>query len=251
MIEAIGLCKNYGDREAIRDVSFRIERGEIAGLLGPNGAGKSTTLKILSCFMPPSRGTAKIGGYDILNDSKKVRGIIGYLPERPPLYREMTVYSYLDFVADIKGVKGVRKKELIERSINLCGLEDVRSRVIGNLSKGYQQRVGFAQAIIHDPDVLILDEPTIGLDPNQVIEVRNLIKSFEGRKTVLLSSHLIPEISMICNKVIIISEGRVAYEGYIDAKDPQWLEEIFVSSTIRVRGVERDEERAYHPEEGN
>ncbi len=251
MIEAIGMCKNYGEREAIRDVSFRVEKGEIAGLLGPNGAGKSTTLKILSCFMPPSRGTARVGGYDILDDSKKVRGIIGYLPERPPLYREMTVYSYLDFVADIKGVEKVRKKDLIERSITLCGLEDVRSRVIGNLSKGFQQRVGFAQAIIHDPDVLILDEPTIGLDPNQVIEVRNLIKSFEGRKTVLLSSHLIPEISLICNKVIIINEGRVVYEGRIDGKDPQWLEEVFVASTIRGRGIEEDEKCAHHSEEGN
>lgn len=240
MIEAIGLCKNYGEHVAIKDVSFRVEAGEIAGLLGPNGAGKTTTLKILSCYMPPSSGTARIAGHDILNESLLVRKRIGYLPERPPLYREMTVKSYLDFVADLKGVDRKKKSQMIERSMELCGLTEVGSKVIGTLSKGYQQRVGFAQAIIHDPDVIILDEPTIGLDPNQVIEVRNLIKSFEGKKTILLSSHLIHEVSMICNRVIIINEGKVVYEGKINGRDSKWLEEIFVTSTIRREDVDVD-----------
>jgi len=209
MIEVEGLTKYYGPIAAIVDVSFRVDKGEIVGFLGPNGAGKSTTIKILTCYMPPSAGTAKINGFDCLEDSLKVREQIGYLPENVPLYKEMTVRRFLEFVASAKRVDKSAVKREINRVIELCGIENVSGRIIGNLSKGYRQRVGLAQALIGNPPVLILDEPTIGLDPAQIVEMRNLIKTLGQDHTILMSSHILPEVAQTCNRVIIINKGRI------------------------------------------
>jgi ABC-2 type transport system ATP-binding protein len=209
MIQVDRLTKRYGSVTAIQDVSFGVEGGEIVGFLGPNGAGKTTTMRILSCFMPASEGTAKVAGYDVFTHSLEVRRRIGYLPEHVPLYNDMTVASYLDFVAEVKGVgrseRRRRVAEVMERSL----VSDVQSWLIGRLSKGYRQRVGLAQALVNDPDVLILDEPTIGLDPKQITEIRSLIKSLAGRHTVILSTHILPEVSIVCSRVIIIHQGQI------------------------------------------
>ncbi len=216
MIEVQELTKRYGDFEAIRDVSFSIGKGEIVGFLGPNGAGKTTTMRILSCFMPPTSGSGNIAGYDLFKDSLEVRKRIGYLPEHPPLYPEMTVRAYLLFVATIKGVVARDRKAKLAKVIEQCSLIEVQHRLIGHLSKGYRQRVGIAQALIHDPEVVILDEPTIGLDPAQIIDIRHLIRGLAGERTIILSTHILPEVSMLCSRVIIIHRGRVlasdAYE---------------------------------------
>jgi ABC-2 type transport system ATP-binding protein len=209
MIEVKGLTKRYGEITAIDDVCFRLEKGEILGFLGPNGAGKTTTMRILSGFMPPSRGTATVAGYDVLREPLEVKRRVGYMPEHPPLYNEMTVSSYLDFVARIKGVPRDHKKTSFDRVTEQCGLREVTHRLIGNLSKGYRQRLGLAQALIHNPEVLILDEPTIGLDPVQIIEIRETIKNLGKEHTIILSSHILPEITMICEQVVIINEGKV------------------------------------------
>lgn len=209
MIEVEGLTKYYGSIAAIVDVSFKVEKGEIVGFLGPNGAGKSTTIKILTCYMPPSSGTAKINGFDCLEDSIKVRQQIGYLPENVPLYREMTVKRFLEFVASVKQIDRKVARQEIGRVVELCGIESVFGRIIGNLSKGYRQRVGLAQALLGNPPVLILDEPTIGLDPAQIIEMRNLIKSLGQDHTILMSSHILPEVAHTCNRVVIINKGKV------------------------------------------
>ncbi len=209
MIEAIGLTKYYGDIPAIRDITFSVEKGEIVGFLGPNGAGKSTTIKILTCFMPPTSGTAKIDGLDCFEDSLKVRQKIGYLPETVPLYTEMTVKRFLQFCAKAKGVDSRDVNREIERVISDCGLEKVSGRIIGHLSKGYRQRVGLAQALIGNPPVIILDEPTIGLDPAQIVEMRSLIRSLADDHTVFLSSHILPEVAQTCNRVVIINKGQV------------------------------------------
>lgn len=209
MIEVEGLTKYYGSIAAIVDVSFKVEKGEIVGFLGPNGAGKSTTIKILTCYMPPSSGTARINGFDCLEDSIKVRQQIGYLPENVPLYREMTVKRFLEFVASVKQIDRKVARREISRVVELCGIESVFGRIIGNLSKGYRQRVGLAQALLGNPPVLILDEPTIGLDPAQIIEMRNLIKSLGRDHTILMSSHILPEVAQTCNRVVIINKGRV------------------------------------------
>lgn len=209
MIEVKGLTKRYGEITAIDDVCFRLEKGKILGFLGPNGAGKTTTMRILSGFMPPSRGTAAVAGYDVLKEPLEVKRRVGYMPEHPPLYNEMTVSSYLDFVARIKGVPRDHKKSSFDRVLEQCGLQEVTGRLIGNLSKGYRQRLGLAQALIHNPEVLILDEPTIGLDPVQIIEIRETIKNLGKEHTVILSSHILPEITMICERVVIINEGKV------------------------------------------
>lgn len=209
MIEVEGLTKYYGSLVAISDVSFKVEKGEIVGFLGPNGAGKSTTIKILTCYMPPSSGTARINGYDCLEDSINVRRQIGYLPESVPLYKEMTVKRFLEFVASAKHIDKTTAKREINRVIELCGIENVAGRIIGNLSKGYRQRVGLAQALLGNPPVLILDEPTIGLDPAQIIEMRNLIKSLGKDHTILMSSHILPEVAQTCNRVIIINKGKI------------------------------------------
>jgi ABC-2 type transport system ATP-binding protein len=209
MIEAINLTKVYDNTPAITDVSFSVEKGEILGFLGPNGAGKTTTMRILTGFLPPTSGTAKVAGFDVLNQSKDVRQRIGYMPENPPVYGDMTVTSFLKFISKIKGVPKAKEKERIDLAIQKCALESVHKRLIGHLSRGYRQRVGLAQALIHDPEVLILDEPTIGLDPAQIIEIRQLIKDLAGEHTVILSSHILPEVEQTCARVVIINKGKI------------------------------------------
>jgi ABC-2 type transport system ATP-binding protein len=209
MIEVEHLSKIYGSTTAIRDVTFSVEPGEILGFLGPNGAGKTTTMRILAGYLPATSGTAKIAGYDVHDHSLLVRQRIGYLPETPPLYPEMTVEGFLHFVARIKGVSSGDRPTKVTAAINRCNLEDKRKVIIRKLSKGYRQRVGIAQAIVHDPPAIILDEPTIGLDPRQIIEVRNLIKSLAGTHTIILSTHILPEVSMTCSRVAIINRGQI------------------------------------------
>ncbi len=209
MIEVEHLGKVYGSTKAIQDVTFAAEPGEILGFLGPNGAGKTTTMRILAGYLPSSEGTARIAGFDVHRDSMEVRQRIGYLPESPPLYPEMTVENFLNFVGRIKGVPADLRKRRAEISMERCGLVDKRTVLIRKLSKGYRQRVGIAQAIIHDPPVIILDEPTVGLDPRQINEVRQLIKSLAGSHTIILSTHILPEVSMTCDRVTIINRGRI------------------------------------------
>src|SRR5437867_7327696 len=230
MIEVHNLTKHYGPITAIRDVSFTVAPGEIVGFLGPNGAGKSTTMRILSCFMPASGGTAKVAGYDVFVESLEVRRRIGYLPENVPLYTDLRVGPYLEFVAEIKGVPRSDRKRRVVEAMERCRILDVQNRLIGKLSKGYRQRVGLAQAIVSDPAVLILDEPTIGLDPKQITELRDLIKSLAGDHTVILSTHILPEVSMVCSSVVIINQGVIVAQGPIDSL----VEEFF--PTARVEG---------------
>ncbi|MBW1740004.1 MAG: ATP-binding cassette domain-containing protein [Deltaproteobacteria bacterium] len=212
MIEVDHLTKYFGPVPAVVDVSFRVEKGEIIGFLGPNGAGKTTTIRMLNGFFPPTSGYARINGLDVFDRSLDVRKRLGYLPENVPLYKEMRTEAYLRFVAEVKGVPARQHQREVDRVIEQCGLQAARKKFLGRLSKGFQQRVGIAQAILNDPDVLILDEPTIGLDPKQIIEIRELIKSFAGYKTVILSSHILPEVSMTCQRVVIINEGRIVAE---------------------------------------
>jgi ABC-2 type transport system ATP-binding protein len=209
MIEVEQLSKTYGPIRAIEDVSFVVEKGEILGFLGPNGAGKSTTMRILTCFMPPTSGTARIAGYDIFADSLQVRRRLGYVPENAPLYTDMPVVSFLKFAAEVKGLSRRERLRQVGQVMDDCGIKDVQHRYIGKLSKGYRQRVALAQALLGNPDVLILDEPTIGLDPRQIIDIRQLIKGLAGQKTVILSTHILPEVSMTCQRVIIINRGRL------------------------------------------
>lgn len=209
MIEIAHLTKYYGNKPAIQDVSFTVEKGEILGFLGPNAAGKTTTMRILTCFMPPTSGTAKVAGFDVQEQSLEVRRRIGYLPENPPLYADMSVEKYLEFVGKIKGIAPRELKKRMGEVMERTGIAHVAKRLIKHLSKGYKQRVGIAQALIHRPPVLVLDEPTIGLDPKQIIEVRELIKSLGGDHTIILSTHILPEVSMTCQRVIIINEGRI------------------------------------------
>ncbi|MCY7390537.1 MAG: ABC transporter ATP-binding protein [Leptolyngbyaceae cyanobacterium CAN_BIN12] len=209
MIEVEHLSKIYGTASAIADVTFSVEPGEILGFLGPNGAGKTTTMRILSGYLPATTGTAKVAGYEVHSDSMAVRSRIGYLPETPPLYPDMTVEGFLHFVARIKGVNTGDRAAKVTSALEKTSLTERRSSLIRKLSKGYRQRVGIAQAIVHDPPVIILDEPTVGLDPRQIIEVRNLIKNLAGSHTVILSTHILPEVSMTCNRVAIIHQGRV------------------------------------------
>ena len=210
MIEVDGLTKRYGARAAVNEISFSVAKGEIVGFLGPNGAGKTTTMRILTCYMPATAGTARVAGFDVFEASMEARRRIGYLPEHPPLYRDMTVGAYLDFVAQIKGVTSGVRKARVQEVMDRCGIQDRARQLIGQLSKGYQQRVGLAQALVHDPDVIILDEPTIGLDPNQIRDVRNMIKDLGGDHTVILSTHILPEVEMACDRVIIINKGEIA-----------------------------------------
>ncbi|MGK7345143.1 MAG: ABC transporter ATP-binding protein [Candidatus Nitrospinota bacterium M3_3B_026] len=209
MIEVTNLTKTYGDARGIENVTFRVEKGEILGFLGPNGAGKTTTMRILTCFMPATSGEAKVAGHDVFEESLEVRRKIGYLPETVPLYTDMQVPVYLRFVAGLKGVPWRQINQRVDEMMEQVGLTHMAHKFIGELSKGYRQRVGLAQALINDPEVLILDEPTIGLDPKQIIEIRSLIKGLGGDRTVILSSHILPEVSMICQRVIIIDEGKI------------------------------------------
>ena len=209
MIDVQHVTKLYGTVTALNDISFSIDKGEIVAFLGPNGAGKTTTMRILTGFMPPTSGTVSIAGFDCLEEPWEVKKHIGYLPETPPLYLEFTVREYLTFVGRIKRLGPKQLQERMEITINQTGLTEVQRRVIGNLSRGYRQRVGLAQALLHNPPVLILDEPTTGLDPNQIIEIRNLIKNLAGSHTIILSTHLLAEATAICQKVIIIHKGQI------------------------------------------
>ena len=213
MIEVSNLSKHYGDVAAVEDVTFRAERGQILGFLGPNGAGKTTTMRVLTCYLPPSSGTASIDGFDVVEESMEVRKRIGYLPELPPLYGDMTVSSYLTFVAKIKGVPSGQMKSRLDETMEKTGVAHERNNIIAHLSRGYRQRVGVAQALIHTPSVLVLDEPTVGLDPRQIIEIREMIKGLRGEHTIILSTHILPEVSMTCEKVVIINRGRIVGEG--------------------------------------
>jgi ABC-2 type transport system ATP-binding protein len=209
MIEVDRLTKRYAGHTAIRGLSFTVGRGEIVGLLGPNGAGKSTTMRILACFQPASSGTARVAGLDVFEDADAVRRRIGYMPENNPLYLEMRVRDYLRFRAHLKGLRGDHCRERVRVVMEQCGLVEVERKIIAALSKGFRQRVGLADALVHEPDLIILDEPTIGLDPNQIRAVRQLIKGLGGKHTVLLSTHILPEVEMTCNRVVILHQGRI------------------------------------------
>ena len=215
MISVQNLTKNYGETIAVREISFEVEKGEILGFLGPNGAGKTTTMKILTCFMPPSSGTVTVDGLDVTEQSQslEIRRKIGYLPEQNPLYHDMEVLDYLHFVADLRGVDPSEQKARIKRMVDVAGLKPVLYRNIGELSKGFRQRVGLAQAMIHDPQILIMDEPTSGLDPNQIVEIRNLIRELGQEKTVILSTHILSEVEATCNRAIIINQGKIVADG--------------------------------------
>ncbi len=212
MIEVRDITKRYGNLTAIDRVTFRVEKGEVLAFLGPNGAGKTTTMRILTCFMPATEGSAHVAGFDCADQAEEVKKRIGYLPETPPVYQELTVCEYLSFVGKLRGLSGVGLTTAMDRVMERLSLGSVRRRLIANLSRGYRQRVGLAQALIHDPPVLILDEPTVGLDPKQIIEIRELIKSLAGSHSVILSTHILPEATAVCQRVVIINGGRIVAE---------------------------------------
>lgn len=238
MIEVENLTKYYGEIRGIEDISFSIEKGEITGFLGPNGSGKTTTMRILTCFFPPTRGRAKVAGYDVIENPIEVRKRIGYMPETVPLYPDMKVTTYLNFVAESKGMERRQRKRKVSEIMGQCGIVEVAHRLVGNLSKGYRQRVGLAQALINDPEVLILDEPTIGLDPKQVVEIRNFIKDLAGERTIILSTHILPEVSVTCKKVIIIHEGSIVA---VDTPENLMVKLQKTSKTlIQIEGVQQE-----------
>jgi ABC-2 type transport system ATP-binding protein len=216
MIDVQDLTKKYGELTAVRELSFRVEKGKIWGLLGPNAAGKTTTMRILTGYLPATEGKASVAGFDVFGQADEVKRAIGYLPEVVPLYPEMTVAGYLGFVAEIKQVAAAKRKAAVERALKLAALTDVKSRLIKNISRGFKQRVGIAQAMIHDPQVLILDEPTIGLDPAQIKEIRELIKGLRGEHTIMLSTHILPEVTQVCDGAVIINEGRLMASGSLE-----------------------------------
>ena len=234
MIEVKNLTKTYGSFVAVNGISFKAERGQILGFLGPNGAGKTTTMRIITGFMPATDGTVLIEGLDIFVNSLEARRRIGYLPENPPLYSDMRVIQYLRFVAKLRGVRRSEVEAAVEQVVNTCGLTEMAGRICGQLSKGYRQRVGLAQALIHDPPVLVLDEPTIGLDPRQIHEIRDLIKGLSGDRTIVLSTHILPEVSQICDKVVIINDGRIALEEKLsELPTGTSLEEVFLHAIAK------------------
>jgi len=235
MIEVANLSKRYGDLRAIEGVSFTAVKGQILGFLGPNGAGKTTTMRIITGFMPATSGTVRVEGFDVFDQSNEVRRRIGYLPENPPLYNDMSVSPYLRFVARLKGLGRREVGEALERVLATCGLDSVRDRLLGHLSKGYRQRVGLAQALIHDPPVLVLDEPTIGLDPRQIRDIRALVRALGGKRTIVLSTHILSEVMEVCDKVVIINDGRVALEDQLAnmTRDGRKLEDIFIETISR------------------
>ncbi len=251
MIKVEGLTKRYGSTTAVKNISFEVEKGEVVGFLGPNGAGKTTTMRVLTCFLPPTEGTASVAGFDVLEDPLEVKKRIGYLPETPPLYPEMSVRDYLDFVARLKGIPSADVADRVDKVLGRCNLGDVQSKLNSQLSKGYRQRVGLAQALIHNPDVLILDEPTAGLDPKQIIEVRQLIRELSGDHTVILSTHILPEVSSTCGRVIIINDGKIEASdtpenltARLQGHDSIWLEVDGPADQVEPRlaavpGVER------------
>ncbi len=234
MIAVEHLTKKYGDLTAVRDLSFEVGQGKIWGLLGPNAAGKTTTMRILTGYLPATDGRASVGGFDVFEQPNEVKKILGYLPEVLPLYPDMTVTEYLSFVAALKKVPAAKTKESVARAIKVSGLESVKGRLIKNISRGFKQRVGIAQALVHDPQVLILDEPTIGLDPAQIIEIRSLIKSLKGEHTIILSTHILAEVTQTCDGVVIINEGRLMASGS--------LEEL--TASVRPQGRRRSSRSA-------
>ena len=216
MIQVENLTKVYGATRAVDDVSFNVRKGEVLGFLGPNGAGKSTTMKVLTCYLAPTGGRAKVAGFDVFDDSLEVRKHLGYLPEDTPLYKDMTVLEYLQFAAAMRGMASDRSAKRIKEIGGRCGLHEVAGKLVGKLSRGYRQRAGLAQAMLDDPDILILDEPTSGLDPNQIVEIRQLIKEVGKEKTVILSTHILPEVQATCSRILIISSGKLVADGTPD-----------------------------------
>src|SRR5438876_4007126 len=245
MIEVANLSKRYGELAAVRDASFTAPKGQILGFLGPNGAGKTTTMRIITGFLPATSGTVRVEGFDVFTQSSEVRRRIGYLPESPPLYNDMTAAGFLRFVARLKGMARGDLAAALDRVLETCGLTDVRGRLLGHLSKGYRQRVGLAQALIHDPPVLILDEPTIGLDPRQIMDIQDLIKSFGAKRTVVLSTHILAQVLEVCEKVVIINEGRIVLEGLLEQLTrTRKLDEVYLqaisTSTPEVEVLQAD-----------
>ncbi len=235
------LTKNYGVQKAVNDISFKINTGEVVGFLGPNGAGKSTTMKMITCFMAPTSGNVSVEGASILSDSETVRKKIGYLPENNPLYLDMPIVDYLRFSAEIQGVAKQDIPSRISQMVQKCGLDAEKHKKIGQLSKGYRQRVGLAQAMIHDPEVLILDEPTTGLDPNQIVEIRKLIKELGKEKTVILSSHILSEVEATCDRILIINKGRIVADGSADTLRQQAQGQELL--TVQIEAKEGDIEK--------
>ena len=232
MIQVSNLTKRYAGRTAVSDISFHVARGEIVGLLGPNGAGKSTTMRILSSYLPATSGTVHVAGFDVFYESVEVRRRIGFMPENNPLYPEMRVREYLKFRARLKGLGGRRSRERVTTVMEQCGLTDVSRRIIGQLSKGYRQRVGLADALVHEPELIILDEPTIGLDPHQIRSVRQLIKSLAGKHTVLISTHILPEAEMMCSRMVIMFGGKI-----LAADTPENLQKLMQGSSQIVAEI--------------
>jgi ABC-2 type transport system ATP-binding protein len=234
MIEVTNLSKRYHKLVAVDGISFRVDRGEVLGFLGPNGAGKTTTMRILTGALPATSGLVKVAGYNVFEQGLEVKQRIGYLPEIPPLYDEMDVGAYLRFVGRLKGVRGKGLSAEVERVLDTCGLASVAGRLIANLSKGFRQRVGLAQALLGDPDVLILDEPTIGLDPNQIVEIRSLIRTLADRHTVILSTHILPEVVQVCDRVVIIHGGKIVADDSLAqlTSEHKSLEQIFHELTL-------------------
>jgi len=243
MIVAEKLTKYYGLKPAVQDVSFCVNRGEIVGFLGPNGAGKTTILRTLTCYMPPTSGKILIDELDTRTQSLEVRKRIGFLPENVPLYHDLSVDRFLVFACSVKGFKGMKLEDEINRVVGICGLSEHRSRLIRHLSKGLKQRVGLAQALLNDPPILILDEPTIGLDPAQIIEIRELIKNLGGNRTVLLSSHILPEVSQVCQRVIIINQGRIIAEDTPARLTKQIQKQKGLQTSVYVEGPSDDVKR--------
>jgi len=258
LIEVENLTKSYGPVTAVDHVSFTVKKGEILGFLGPNGAGKTTTMRILTGYIPATSGTARIAGFDVFEDSLEVRRHIGYLPENPPVYLDMSVGDYLDFVARIKNVPADKRAERVADALQKTNIVDKRTELIKRLSRGYKQRVGLAQALVHDPDVIILDEPTVGLDPKQIIEVRRLIKGLAGSHTIILSTHILPEVSMTCDRVVIINKGKIAAEdtpqnltaqlkgGLKIRVDAQAPEKPLQEALAKIPGAQRVQVEAAH-----
>lgn len=254
-IKVENLSKFYGTQQAVKNISFEIKSGEVVGFLGPNGAGKSTTMKMITTYLTPNDGTIKVDGMDTNDDALNVRKKIGYLPEQNPLYNDMNVIDYLNYAAELQSVPKAEIPEAVKKMVKLCGLEDVRHKDIGELSKGYKQRVGLAQAMVHNPEVLLLDEPTSGLDPNQIIEIRKLIKDLGKQKTLMLSTHILQEVQATCDRVIIINNGEIVADGTPDSlqrsfqgqlaiklflkKDPRFGKEKIISALETIKNVEK------------
>ncbi len=237
MIEVRNVTRKFGEKIAVSNVSFSVEKGKIWGFLGPNGAGKTTTMRIITGYLPPTEGEAIVSGYNVVSAPYEVKKRIGYLPEVPPLYPEMTVYEYLSFVGELKGLRKKELKSRVEEVIEKTGLKEVKKRLIKNISKGYRQRVGIAQAIVHNPEVLILDEPTIGLDPAQIVEIRELIKSLKGEHTIILSTHILSEVTQLCDGVAIINEGKLKVSDLINKIAQKFKEEegIFLRTNPKLK----------------